>query len=29
MENTVNTVESTVTKKENKQETARAWIKRF
>jgi len=30
MENTTNTVESTVTvKKENKQETARTWIKRF
>ena len=29
MENTLNTVEYTVTKKENKQETARAWIKRF
>ena len=30
MENTTNTVESTFTvKKENKQETARTWIKRF
>lgn len=29
MENTQNAVESTVTKKENKQETARTWIKRF